>query len=69
MKYIAFPIEEVEELLKIARGEVMRYEDIIKTLPSERSSYVFELIKEKWKGKVQTFEEMLKFGKPCEEII
>ncbi len=59
--YLVFEIEEVETLLEIARGEVMRYEDMAKKQPDK--AVVCEIYKSKWKGKVETFEEMFKFGK------
>ena len=60
-KYLLFEIEEVEALLEIAKGEVMRYEDM-KPFGRENDLGCL-LMKRKWEGKVQTFEEMLKFGK------
>jgi hypothetical protein len=61
MKYIVFEVEEIETLLEIAKGEIMRYEDIAKEQPDKK--IVCEIYKSKWKGKAETFEEMLKFGK------
>jgi methyl coenzyme M reductase subunit D len=63
MKCLLFKKEEIELLLKISVGEVQRYSDIIETLPKERTSIGFELLKAKYEGRVKTFEEMLKFGK------
>jgi cell fate regulator YaaT (PSP1 superfamily) len=63
MKCLLFSIEEIQALLVISAGEVQRYSDIIKTLPAERSSITFEILKAKYEGRVKTFEEMLKFGK------
>ena len=66
MKCILFNIEEIQLLLQISAGEVQRYSDIIKTLPAERTSIGFELLRAKYEGRVKTFEEMLKFGKEIE---
>lgn len=68
MKYIAFDIDEINIALEISRGEVMRYEDIIN---EEKSTFpekivMHELMKAKWQGKVDTLEEILKFGKEIE---
>ena len=59
--YIAFEINEIETLLTIAKGEVMRYENMAKKQPDKQ--VVCEIYKAKWKGKTDTFEELLKFGK------
>lgn len=64
MKYIAFDIDEINMALEICRGEVMRYEDMSKTSPGKE--YVDELMKSKWRGKVEAIEEVLKFGKEIE---
>ena len=42
----------------------MRYEDMSKTSPGKE--YVDELMKSKWRGKVEALEEILKFGKEIE---
>ena len=65
-EYLAFEIEEIEALLEIAKGEVMRYEDM-KPFGRENDLGCL-LMKRKWEGKAQTFEEMLKFGTKCNEI-
>ena len=64
MKYIAFPVEEIDTILEICVGEVNRWTDMDKDgkdIPSQ-------LIKAKWEGKVEALGEMLKFGKECNEI-
>lgn len=61
MKYIVFEIKEIEELLVIAKGEVMRYEDMAIKQPDKKIAC--EIYKAKWQGKADTFEEILKFGK------
>ena len=63
MKYLLFNVEEIQALLVISAGEVQRYSDIIATLPAERTSITFDLLKAKYEGRVKTFEEMLRFGK------
>lgn len=63
MKCLLFNVEEIEALVVISAGEVQRYTDIIATLPVDRTSIVFELMKAKYEGKLKTLEEMLKFGK------
>ena len=60
-KYIAFDIDELNMGLIICRGEVMRYEDMAKEQPDKK--IVCEIYKSKWKGKVESIEEILKFGK------
>jgi hypothetical protein len=66
MKCLLFKKEEIEALLEISAGEVQRYSDIIETLPKERSTLTFDLLKAKYEGRVKTFNEMLKFGKEIE---
>ena len=63
MKCLLFKKEEIEVLLEISAGEVQRYSDIIATLPAERLTIAFDLLKAKYEGRVKTFKEMLKFGK------
>jgi hypothetical protein len=63
MKCLLIKKEEIEFLLEISAGEVQRYSDIIETLPKERTSIAFELLKAKYEGRVKTFQEMLKFSK------
>ena len=62
--YVALEIDEMKTLLEIAKGEVMIYEDMAKKEPEKK--IVCEIYKSKWKGKADTFEEMLKFGKIIE---
>jgi hypothetical protein len=69
MKYIAFDINEINGALQICRGEVMRYEDLIASLPPETqpiSKVPFQLTLRKWEGQVLALEEILKFGKEIE---
>jgi len=61
MKYIAFPIEEIDAILEICVGEVNRYTDMIK------SDKVMNKVAA-WEGKVEALGEMLKFGTECNEI-
>jgi hypothetical protein len=69
MRYIAFDIDEINSILEICKGEVMRYEDLISSLPSETlplSKVPFRLLLRKWEGKLEAIEEVLKFGKEIE---
>lgn len=59
--YIAFNADEINTILLICRGEVMRYEDMSKEQPDKK--VICEIYKSKWKGKVEAIEEILKFGK------
>ena len=68
MKYIAFPIDEIDAVIEICLGEVMRYEDMIKKETNPNKKIVDEYYKSKWKGKVEALGEMLKFGTECNEI-
>ena len=61
MKYIAFPIDEIDAILEICVGEVNRYTDMIK------SDKVMNKVAA-WEGKVEALGEMLKFGTECNEI-
>jgi hypothetical protein len=64
MKYIAFDINEINMVLTICKGEVMRYEDMEKD--GHPNEFGVLLIKAKWQGKVEALEEILKFGKEIE---
>lgn len=66
MKYIAFPIDEINAVLEICKGEVNRYSDIING--NNANDLSARLIKANWEGKVETIEEMIKFGTECDEI-
>jgi hypothetical protein len=68
MKYIAFPIDEIDTVMQICLGEVMRYEDMQKKETDTNQKIVDEIYKSKWKGKVEALGEMLKFGIECNEI-
>jgi hypothetical protein len=61
MKYIVFETEEIETVLEIAKGEVQRYTDMEKNEHS--NTFGLLLLKTKWQAKVDTLEEVLKFGK------
>jgi hypothetical protein len=65
MKYIAFPIDEIDTVMEICVGEVNRYKDMEK---DGHPNFGALLIKSKWEGKVEALGEMLKFGKECNEI-
>ena len=67
MKYIVFPIDEIDKVLEISVGEVNRYKDMME---SDEPNIVYgaTLRKAKWQGKVEALQEMLKFGKECNEI-
>ena len=60
-EYIALDIDEINMVLTICKGEVMRYEDMAEKQPDKK--IVCEIYKSKWKGKVEAIEEILKFGK------
>jgi hypothetical protein len=65
MKYLVFEIKEIETLLEFAKGEVLRYTDMKPF--GNANDLGCMLMKSKWQGKVDTFEEMLKFGAIWEE--
>ena len=66
MKYIAFPIDEIDTVLEICVGEVNRYTDMMED--EEKNGVVLQMKKAKWEGKVEALGEMLKFGTECNEI-
>lgn len=66
MKYIAFPIDEIDIVLEICVGEVNRYTDMEKN--GHPNIVGVQLTKAKWEGKVEALQEMLKFGTECNEI-
>jgi len=65
MKYIAFPIDEIDRVMEICVGEVNRYKDILKDKPYDIPA---QAMRTKWEGKVEALQEMLKFGTECNEI-
>ena len=67
MKYIVFPIDEIDKVLEISVGEVNRYKDMMES-GEPNIVYGATLRKAKWQGKVEALQEMLKFGKECNEI-
>jgi len=67
MKYIAFPIDEIDAILEICVGEVNRYTDMIKS-DKVMNKVAAHMVKSKWEGKVEALGEMLKFGTECNEI-
>lgn len=66
MKYIAFPIDEIDTVMEICVGEVNRCADMMKN--DEINGVVAHIMKAKWEGKVEALGEMLKFGTECNEI-
>jgi hypothetical protein len=66
MKYIAFPIDEIDIVMEICVGEVSRYTDIEKS--DHPNKIGIQITKAKWEGKVEALQEMLKFGTECNEI-
>ena len=63
MKYIAFPIEEIDAVMEICVGEVNRYSDFIMNEDEDKNCIMNHIIKAKWEGKVEALGEMMKFGK------
>ena len=66
MKYIAFPIDEIDAIMEICVGEVNRCTDLQKGECLNTVGIL--LIKAKWQGKVEALGEMMKFGTECNEI-
>lgn len=66
MKYIAFPIEEIDTVMKICVGQVNWCTDMMKD--EEKNGVVLQMMKAKWEGKVEALQEMKRYGKECEEI-
>jgi hypothetical protein len=67
MKYIAFPIDEINTALEVCLGEVDRYIDMEKGKCI--NPVAVSIMKAKWQGKAESLGEMIKFGTECNEII
>jgi hypothetical protein len=65
MKYIAFPIDDIDTVMEICVGEVNRYSDMAK---KNSPNFGALLVKAKWEGKVEALGEIMKFGTECNEI-
>jgi hypothetical protein len=74
MKYIAFPIDEIDTVLELCIGEVNRYTDILQAEENngavDRPKNIgAQMLKAKWEGKVEVLGDMLRYGKECNELI